>query len=677
MSLQPDLPATSPEHAAPIAANGPVVQSAPGANPNGPGAPSVSRLPKAKRGSRAARFIIPAIILVLLVGGAGAGYFFFRGPSVRADLIKVPVERIKVLQFKVVERGFLEAKNNNNIICDVKTGNRGAPKIKSVVDNGTAVKKGELLMEIDDSYLQDQLIDQEIARDKAEQDMITAEKAYPALQAAIEVAEKNLTKWNEGDFSQQKHDLEGKIQTAESNLLQQEDRTSWAARMVKKTYMTASQLEAEQANLSGDKLQVDQYKEQLAVLINYTDKVQKKTLETALATARDAERAGFKNMETMRLVFKQQKAKYEDLQTQIKQCKIISPSSGILVYYVPETTRGGFGTNQSIIAVGEPVQYGQKMMSIPDLTHMQVNVRIHEAFIGHMNVKPRVIEVTPESPAAKAGLRPGDIITRFGDTDVEFLPDLNDAVRSYHEEEHKPNDVVPLKVLRDKKEVALELTLGNHSPAKTDGSAVAHTGDPARHFGARFMPGLKADVRVDAAPGKVLKGHVSMVSAAAAQQDWMSPDVKVYQATVEIDDSVKGLKLKPGLSAVCTIYTETVAENVVGCPVQAILPAAERGGDPRVVVATAKGTETRTVKLLKIDDKLITDDKYVGIEEGLKEGDEVVLNPKAVLGDKDKDNKKPGQDAGKGGPPDMMKTDSGGRGGNPKGPPNGSPGGPR
>ncbi len=205
------------------------------------------------------------------------------------------------------------------------------------------------------------------------------------------------------------------------------------------------------------------------------------------------------------------------------------------------------------------------------------------------------------------------------------------------------------------------------------GSRGAHATDPARHFGARFMPGLKAEIRVDSAPGKVFKGHVAMVANAADQQDFMSPDVKVYQASVAIDDSLKGLKLQPGMSAVCTIYTETLAENVLAAPIQAILPA-ERGGDPRVMVNTPNGPETRTVKLHKIDDKLITDDKYVAIEEGLKEGDEVILNPKAVLGDKEKD-KKPGQDGGKGAP-DAMKTD-GGRGGKGKGPPNGSPGAPR
>ena len=61
---------------------------------------------------------------------------------------------------------------------------------------------------------------------------------------------------------------------------------------------------------------------------------------------------------------------------------------------------------------------------------------------------------------------------------------------------------MPLKVLRDKKDVNLELTLKEHQPSKPGVSTPSHNGDAARHFGDRFLSGLKADVRVDAVPGK-------------------------------------------------------------------------------------------------------------------------------------------------------------------------------
>ena len=68
----------------------------------------------------------------------------------------------KDLQFKIVEAAArLEAKDNHPIKCEVKSGNRGAAKIKWVIDNGTYVKPGDLLIDIDDSYLQDQATDAE------------------------------------------------------------------------------------------------------------------------------------------------------------------------------------------------------------------------------------------------------------------------------------------------------------------------------------------------------------------------------------------------------------------------------------------------------------------------------------------------------------------------------------
>jgi multidrug efflux pump subunit AcrA (membrane-fusion protein) len=514
MSLQPSLPIQTPEQAAATSANGDAH-----ARP--------TRLPQGKRGRSASRFILPAVALLLLVVGGTVWGVWFRGPQVRADLVTAKVE-YKDLQLKITERGTLEAKENRDVKCEVKTGSRGAPKIKSVVENGAQVKKGDLLVEIDDSYLQEQATDQKIVRDKAESDKITAELGYPSKKTAIGLAEKNLEKWIKGDYPQQLHDLEGQIQTSESNLLQEEDRTSWVARMVKKNYMTASQEEAERALLMGYKLDLQKKQEQKKVLTDYTDPTTRQSLDNAILDAKIAEQTAKSTMENNRAVFLQQDAKYKDLLDQIAQCKVTAQYDGIVVYAVPEQTRFGQGSTQSIIAQGEPVQYGQKMMSIPDLSHMLVNVRIHEAFINHMK---------------------------------------------------------------------------NH---------------------------LDVTVRVDAAPGKALRAKVKSVANVASQQDWMSPDVKVYQAYVEIKDSLEGLKLKPGLSAVCTIFTDDKASHVLAVPVQAVVSPLEKNGKPRCFVKTATGAEARDVELG------MTDERYVEIKSGLEEGDDVVLNPRVLLSDKEK-----------------------------------------
>ena len=319
--------------------------------------------------------------------------------------------------------------------------------------------------------------------------------------------------------------------------------------MVKKGYMTASQAEAEEANLKANKLDLQQVQELKKVLTEYTDPVNRQDWENKIKDAIVAERSAFADMESKQDVFEQQDKLFKDLRTQIEQCSVKAPVSGIVVHAVPDTTSRGTGSNQSIIAQGEPVQDGQKMMSIPDLSLMRVKVRIHEAFINHVK------------------------------------------------------------------------------------------------------PGLRATVRVDALGGDVLPGKVVWVAGVASPPDWMSPDVKVYECLVEIEGSLTGKNLKPGLSAVSTIYAEDVkADHVLAIPIQYVVSPPAKGEKPRCYVKTAHGAEMREIEIG------ISDGIFIEVKSGLAKDDEIVLNPhsaaaarerKTSSGDDDKSTLK-GDKSGKG-----------------------------
>ncbi len=62
--------------------------------------------------------------------------------------------------------------------------------------------------------------------------------------------------------------------------------------------------------------------------------------------------------------------------------------------------------------------------------------------------------VTKDSPAARGGLKGGDVIVRLGDSAVTGLEDFDSALRK-----HKGGDTIPVVVLRDGVEVALDVTL--------------------------------------------------------------------------------------------------------------------------------------------------------------------------------------------------------------------------
>ena len=63
-------------------------------------------------------------------------------------------------------------------------------------------------------------------------------------------------------------------------------------------------------------------------------------------------------------------------------------------------------------------------------------------------------------------------------------------------------------------------------------------------------------------------------------------------------------------------------------------PALEKGGKPRCFVQTAKGPEAREIEVG------LTDEKYIAITHGLEEGEDVVLNPRVLLSEKEKKGRK-------------------------------------
>ena len=90
------------------------------------------------------------------------------------------------------------------------------------------------------------------------------------------------------------------------------------------------------------------------------------------------------------------------------------------------------------------------------------------------------------------------------------------------------------------------------------------------------------------------------------------------------------MKLKPGLSAQVTVFSEAKVEHVLAVPLQAIISPLEKGKKPRCFVMTAAGAESREV------DVGLNDEKLVEIKDGLQEGEDVVLNPRALLSEKEK-----------------------------------------
>jgi HlyD family secretion protein len=93
---------------------------------------------------------------------------------------------------------------------------------------------------------------------------------------------------------------------------------------------------------------------------------------------------------------------------------------------------------------------------------------------------------------------------------------------------------------------------------------------------------------------------------------------------------LSGEHIKPDMTAEVTISVDAVKAPVITAPIQAIIGGAEMGTTREVFVKTPTGFDRREIVLGLYNDKMVE------VRSGLVEGDEIVVNPKALLGDKDK-----------------------------------------
>jgi multidrug resistance efflux pump len=519
--------------------------------------------------------------------GAGAAYALVRHPFRRArtDLLTHTVQS-GPLELTIVERGALESANNADIVCRVKARNQQSQTsttIKWVVDDGSHVKKGDLLVDLDDSGLLDTLQTETIKLDQNRSDWLQAEENYKiqltqnesdilAAENKLKLAQITLKKFLEGDYPSQLSDAEGKVKTADSDLEQQRDRVAWMRRMVKKGYQTVSQAQAEESKLESYELTKKKAETDLFVLKQFTKEQQETDLrnqvreaELGLQKARSQAKANEVAKKTDRdakkSIYDQQLSKCNDIKDEVKKCKLYAPQDGLVVYYVAEQTRWGVG-RQAVVAQSESVAENQKLMQIPDLKHMLVNTKVHEALAS------------------------------------------------------------------------------------------------------RVRPGQPATVRVltEAMADHRLKAHVEAVANTASQQDFFAADVKVYATKVVIDEEVEDLK--PGMTAEVTITIADTLDHVLTVPIEAVVGAAEMGKTRKCFVMTPDGPQPRRILLGESNETMAEvkspeetesilrragwgDDKLAEMKLGMREGEEVVLNPGVLVGDKAK-TRRPGAGNGNG-----------------------------
>lgn len=147
----------------------------------------------------------------------------------------------------------------------------------------------------------------------------------------------------------------------------------------------------------------------------------------------------------------------------------------------------------------------------------------------------------------------------------------------------------------------------------------------------KIKKGQKARITVDAFPDEVLDGEVTKVGVLPDSQNrWMNPDMKVYLTQITIEGTHDWVK--PGMSAKVEILVDRLAD-VVYVPIQAVTPS--EGKQFATVVGGFKA-ERREIEIGQFNDE------FIEINKGLKEGEKVLLRaPEAAAPEGDDKAKSP------------------------------------
>lgn len=277
------------------------------------------------------------------------------------------------LVVSVTEQGTLESSENTEIKCRV----RGQNTVTFVVESGTNVKKGDVLVKLDTLMIEEAIAE----RTKyAHWSRSAAERS----KASVARAELAVSEYLEGRYVAELMTHEKDLAIAESNLRTARNKLSHAQEMAESGYVSPIQVEEREFAKRQAELNVAVKKTEIDVLQRYTKQEQLETLRGNLKAAQALHEA---NAERAYADAHRRDRALDEL----KQCEIRAQRDGLVIY--PSAAAWKSAPD---IEEGATVHQDQILLLMPDMKKMQVKVGIHESIIEQVGEGLRARVTLPD-----------------------------------------------------------------------------------------------------------------------------------------------------------------------------------------------------------------------------------------------------------------------------------------
>jgi HlyD family secretion protein len=288
-------------------------------------------------GRRVLFFSVGAVVLVLIV----ATIFFYRAKRVATGGLYTVKEG--TLRIVITEDGELAAKESEKVVADIDA----QAKIVWIIDEGTFVRKGTKLVELDKTELESFL-------ESLELELISLHANYKNAEGRLKVLK--------ADAPQQIKKLKFEVEKANAR---------WEKALALQPREEYKDVYSE-SELRDAKIAVDEAKMNLETAQLALELYEKYTYPQDLA---DTEA----NLEQAKRLWESQVEKKKEVEEQLAKMELVAPSDGLVIYGESSAERRRWRDEQDEITVGSNVYKGQVVITLPNVTKMQVGIRVHES----------------------------------------------------------------------------------------------------------------------------------------------------------------------------------------------------------------------------------------------------------------------------------------------------------
>jgi HlyD family secretion protein len=328
----------------------------------------------------------------------------FTGEDARSSLHNYTIKQ-GPLKISISGNGTIQPKEKLIIKNEVE----GATAITYLLEEGSKVKKGNLMIELDSSTLSDKKVDQEILVQKVEASNIEASENYEvsknqaqsdieSAQLAYEFAQQDLKKYLEGEYPRLLAQANSDITLAEQTLSQAMAKLDWSKKLYAQKYLSQTELETDTLSYNQKEIALKLKKSAKDLLENHTYKRQlakfqsdvtqrKSALEREIRKAKANIAKAGANKTSKQAEYERQQLKLLKYKSQLEKTRIYAPADGVIIYGTSaEQSQHRHGSHNEPLKLGNTVQERQELIHLPTTSGYVVKISIPESSLNDVKV---------------------------------------------------------------------------------------------------------------------------------------------------------------------------------------------------------------------------------------------------------------------------------------------------